>query len=159
MASNVKTQNNSNSKKRHFRIVVFKPRLFLKNVHQVHSVLYKTPAVLINIAAFWVYLEGALFCRCSFKYWEWIVNDNVTYEYLEVKQKTNKPKKNLSNYYVIISTQRWDQLFSFYYLHFFVWWWKLFNPLTPTSGQGRISAYNINTISSRRVMRINNNNN
>ena len=60
VASNVKPQNNNNNKnnnnndnnKRHFGIVVFKPRLFLKNVHQVHSVLYKTPAVLINIAAF-----------------------------------------------------------------------------------------------------------
>ena len=29
-----------------------------------------------------------------------------------------------------------------------------FNPLTPMSDQGRISPYNINTISSRQVMRI-----
>ena len=29
-----------------------------------------------------------------------------------------------------------------------------FNPLTPTSDQDRISPYNINTISSRQVMRI-----
>ena len=28
------------------------------------------------------------------------------------------------------------------------------NPFTPTSDQGRISPYNINTISSRQVMRI-----
>ena len=30
----------------------------------------------------------------------------------------------------------------------------LFNPLTPMSDQDRISPYNINTISSRKVMRI-----
>ena len=30
----------------------------------------------------------------------------------------------------------------------------LFNPLTPVSDQDRISPYNINTISSRQVMRI-----
>ena len=29
-----------------------------------------------------------------------------------------------------------------------------FNPFTPTSDQDRISPYNINTISSRQVMRI-----
>ena len=28
------------------------------------------------------------------------------------------------------------------------------NPFTPTSDQGRISPYNVNTISSRQVMRI-----
>ena len=32
-----------------------------------------------------------------------------------------------------------------------------FNPLTPMSDQDRISPYNINTISSRQVMRINKN--
>ena len=31
---------------------------------------------------------------------------------------------------------------------------KLFNPLTPISDQDRISPYNINTISTRKVMRI-----
>ena len=31
---------------------------------------------------------------------------------------------------------------------------NLFNPFTPTSDQDRISPYNINTISSRQVMRI-----
>ena len=31
---------------------------------------------------------------------------------------------------------------------------KLFNPLTPISDQDRISPYNINTISTRKVMKI-----
>ena len=33
-------------------------------------------------------------------------------------------------------------------------WSAIFNPLTPISDQDRISPYNINTISSRQVMRI-----
>ena len=32
---------------------------------------------------------------------------------------------------------------------------NVFNPLTPTSDQDRISPYGINTISTRQVMRIN----
>ena len=32
--------------------------------------------------------------------------------------------------------------------------WAALNPLTPMSDQDRISPYNINTISSRQVMRI-----
>ena len=35
----------------------------------------------------------------------------------------------------------------------------IFNPLTPMSDQDRISPYNINTISSRKVMRITKNTN
>ena len=31
---------------------------------------------------------------------------------------------------------------------------RIFNPFTPTSDRERISPYNINTISSRQVMRI-----
>ena len=34
---------------------------------------------------------------------------------------------------------------------------RFFNPLTPISDQDRISPYNINTMSSRQVMRMNKN--
>ena len=37
---------------------------------------------------------------------------------------------------------------------FFIYFAVLINPLTPMSDQDRISPYNINTISSRQVMRI-----
>ena len=48
-------------------------------------------------------------------------------------------------YIEYLNTYVWDELSSFF---------SQLNPFTPTSDQDRISPYNINTISSRQVMRI-----
>ena len=52
-------------------------------------------------------------------------------------------------------TKYYFMLFNFHvYVEYLIWYnWEV-NPLTPMSDQDRISPYNINTISTRQVMRI-----
>ena len=65
---------------------------------------------------------------------------------LSIKQDSSASHGDGAPYPIILISTRGDKLWLFDD--------DPFNPLTPTSDQYRISPYNINTISSRQVMRI-----